>query len=108
MLRYHVYQLLDGSTGLPFYIGFTVSPKARLWHHRHDARSAAYQRIGELDLAGIPVVLEVLNICQFGREAYDLEAFTIAINVGLVNVARPSLANDRGKPRSMHRKRHKG
>jgi len=94
-----VYQLVDCSTGTPFYVGITIQmPSQRLYGHRNEKQGAAYARISDLAAKGIDTRLETLEICQSGRRARDIEADLIAAMPNLLNRAKPSPSPTRGIP----------
>ncbi len=85
-----VYGLVDPRWELPegliFYVGITISPWYRLYTHRHDRCSAAWQRIHEIEvLSGYETEMNILGEYERRQDALDLEHDLICMLPNLVN-----------------------
>ena len=85
-----VYGLVDPRwcppEGLIFYVGITISPGYRLYTHRHDPCSVAWQRIREIEvLSGYETEMNILAEFANRQDAFDLEHRLICTLPNLVN-----------------------
>ena len=73
MKKHHVYGLYDGFSNVPFYIGVTANPKARLWAHKAAADGKRQDSLTGCGVKGKDISMRLLAQCDERHTAELIE-----------------------------------